>query len=84
MAAAVSIAAFPIAPVPGYPTGMDELITQALELIADESREAGQLLSALGGLRGSESGDYHGAQAVLDRTLAMAGERGTLPWRCER
>ena len=51
---------------------MAELIALALELIPEDSPEAGNLLSALGGLKGSEAGNYHEAQMPLNRALAIA------------
>ena len=79
LTSAVSVAAFPIPLVHGFSTGKAELVARALELVPEHSVEAGRLLSGLGGLIGSEAGDYHGAHEALDRALAIARREGDLP-----
>lgn len=48
------------------------LVTRALELVADDSLEAGRLYSFQGRVQGMQDGDYQSARLSFDRALAIA------------
>ena len=51
---------------------MAQLITRALELVPPDSNEAGRLLTRHGAYLARFEGDYEGAQAAFNRSLAIA------------
>ena len=53
-----------------------ELISRALELVPDDSHEAGYLLSRYAGALGMGLGDHEGAQEAVDRALEIARRKG--------
>jgi len=53
-------------------SGLDRLISSALELVPPESIDAGRLLARQGDVQGEENGDYVGAQEAFGRALAIA------------
>ncbi|MFQ6027770.1 MAG: LuxR C-terminal-related transcriptional regulator [Dehalococcoidia bacterium] len=66
---AVAVAGWPVG---AGDTGVSQLVAQALELVPPDSLEAGRLLSSQGFNLYRETGDYEGAQELLDRALSIA------------
>ena len=71
---AVSVAEYPLPMylVVGHGRGLTDLTSRALALVPPESKEAGRLLCRYGFSLYMEKGDYEGAQAAFDRSLAIA------------
>ena len=61
--------------LPGHRGGAD-IVARALQLIPDDSHEAGSLWSRYVHLKGMEDGDYEGATDAFDRTLEIANRFG--------
>ena len=72
VARAVAIAEYPTPTHPGHPSGLTQLISQALALVPKDSPEAGRLLTRYGIATGQEEGDYQGAQAAFSQALDIA------------
>ena len=60
----------------GQQAATAELISRALELVPDDSREAAYLLSRYAAVLGLDQGDYEGAQKAVDRALEIARGQG--------
>ena len=73
---AVAIAEYPLSPVPGYQTGVTELVARTLPLVSSGSGEEGRLLSRCCSVLGIEQADYNGAQEAAERALAIAHRDG--------
>ena len=63
-------------PVGDGETGVQELVTRALELVLPDSHEAGHLLSHHGFALAMWMGDYEGAQKAFNQALAIAEREG--------
>jgi len=72
MASAVAVADYPAPSYAGHRSGMEQLISRALELVPSDSHQAGRLLSRLGRLMGIEEGDYQGAQEAFSQAITIA------------
>ena len=66
---AVAIAGYPLPP--GL-SGVVPLIGRALELVAPNSHQAGNLLAQYGLFLSVETSDYHGAQRAFDEAMVIA------------
>ena len=66
---AVTIAGYPL---PAGPSGVVQLIGRALELVAPNSHQAGNLLPQYGLALSGEMGDYQGAQRAFDEAMVIA------------
>src|SRR5262249_16776300 len=72
---AVEVAAHPIPPVWGE-TQVPGLLSRALQLVPPDSLDAGRILANAGRFAGTNDGDYQGACAAFDRSLAIARRHG--------
>ncbi len=68
---ATAVAKYPVIAMPGV-QGLTKLISRALELVPDDSVEAGELLSRHIRPLAVENGDYAGAQQAAVRALRIA------------
>ncbi|MFB3119022.1 MAG: AAA family ATPase [Stenotrophomonas maltophilia] len=73
---AVAVAECPIPTLAGQRTGMAQLLTKALALVAPDSHEAGRLLSLYGRVMAHQEGDYQASQEALDQALTIAQREG--------
>ena len=73
---AVAIGEYPLSPVPGYQTGVTELVARTLPMVSSGSAEEGRLLSRYCSVLGIEQADYDGAQEAAERALAIAHRDG--------
>ncbi|MFQ6027721.1 MAG: LuxR C-terminal-related transcriptional regulator, partial [Dehalococcoidia bacterium] len=78
IAHAVSVAGYPMQPLPGHRVAA-ELVARALQLVPPDSPEAGRLLSRYVLVLGLEEGDYQGAMEAFDSALAIAQRTGDVP-----
>ena len=69
---ALTVAEYFVRPVPGTPTGIANVIVQALEQAPPESAEAGQLLMRYALVVGTEEGALEEVQGIFDRVVVMA------------
>jgi class 3 adenylate cyclase/tetratricopeptide (TPR) repeat protein len=70
---ALAVATHPIPPV-WEPTEFPGVVIRALALVADDSIDAGRLLSTLGWFRSVHQRDHSGGEQAFDRALAIARE----------
>ena len=75
VAAAVAVAKYPLLFTSGLPH-VTHMVTRALTLVADNSLNAGYLLSRFGLLLNLETGDYLRAQEFLAKALLIAQSEG--------
>jgi class 3 adenylate cyclase/tetratricopeptide (TPR) repeat protein len=76
-ASAVAVAAHPIPPV-WEPTEIPEVVARALTMVAEDSLDAGQLLSTLGWFLAVHQRDYKRGCDAFERSLAIAREHRDL------
>ena len=72
---AVAVARYPFPPMHG-PTGLAQLVAQALKLMPSGAHEAGYLLARYGLYVSMETGDYAGANDAFERALSAAQRHG--------
>ena len=87
---AVVIAEYPLPPIPGYVTGIGQLIKRALALVPPDSLQAGRLQASYSRVKGLEEGDYEAACQAYDVALAIARQNSdaslelqTLSFACD-
>ena len=73
---AVAVANTFLPALASHRTGMVELLSRALTVVAPGSLEAGRLLALYGRLKGHQDGDYESAQKAFDEALEIAEREG--------
>jgi DNA-binding CsgD family transcriptional regulator/tetratricopeptide (TPR) repeat protein len=69
---AVTVAEHPLPNIAALNTGAGKRISRALEMVPPDSQTAGRLLSTLGGIAGSQEGDYEASASAFSRALEIA------------
>ncbi len=78
---AVEVAAYPIFVTAGHRKGVGQLLSSALELVPEDSHEAGRLLHRYGWAVSQEEGDYDKAMDAFQRALVIAEREDDLALR---
>jgi DNA-binding CsgD family transcriptional regulator len=73
---AVNVAEYSLPVLPGYRTGMAEVIARALDLVPSDSHAAGRLLANYVRVLVVEEGEYDAAQDAYNRALQIARREG--------